>query len=234
MAIISASDLKTALRISGSSQDTLLTALAAGASSAVKSFIKYDPESSTETRYYTGNNYPNLYLGRRPVTAVSEVNYDPEFTWAAATALEANVNYRLDIQSTNYSASGEIILLRYPSNLLQSWPLSWGPNPAWSGGLTYPGARGCGWPSAPGALKVIFTGGFPTIPDDMKQAAVNIGTFLYNTQPQGGLIDSGSYIDTSWSSSAAVESLSTGSSPMLGSARSLLLPYRDLPFGLGP
>lgn len=232
MAIITYTDLQQAMGLSSSTDVALLTALAAGAQSVGTTWC-LGPDGSFETQarteYYTGLGTPSLVIRYRPITAVVAVYVDPSRVFGSDTLLTYNTDYTVDWKRDNFSQTGILFLLQWPQGWLQSWPLSWGMYPSW-GGLTGWGRQVIGWPVAPGVIKVTYTSGWTTIPDDLKQSMVTIGCWMYRTQEWGGMVNSGSYIDVSTSLTLATEALAGGNVPALGSSRATLARYREIPW----
>lgn len=237
MPIVTLSDLKLALGITGTSQDALLTALAAQADAACSNYC-FGPDRTfdleTRTEYYTGNRYPQLVLYRRPVTEVEAVYVDPNRVFGPNSLLTPNQSYMLDQQRERYSRTGMLTLLQWPAEFLNIWPLAWGPNPSW-GGLTGYGAQQIGWPAAPGCIKVVYSAGYNPTPADLTAAGVQVGCWLYNNQKWGGMVASNtSYIDVSTGLTSAIDALGSGAIPALGTARQILQRYREWGIGYGP
>lgn len=233
MSFISPTDLKRAIGIpsTDTSQDPLLDQLAEAAGAAAERYCDREFTRRTAAELYTGNGTPNLNLKRRPVALSGlDVRVDPTRAFAADTALTYGTDYLLDLTgSDSESKSGVLILLQWPNGLLQSWPVSWGSNPSW-GGLTQYGRQRIGWPQQPQTVRVSYAAGPAAPPEDVVAAACTIGAWMYNFQGQGGVVSTGSYIDVSVSAQAAVDALAGGSVPALGTARSILARYREIPF----
>lgn len=209
-----------------SGEDTArYTALLAGATAAVKNYCKWEIEAVADyVDYYSGNGHPDLPLRKPYVTAVASVKLDTTGAWgqragsfAAATALPQGTDWALRIDDNNGTRARSGILVRlsatspyrFPSDLFFSRGRS---------GLSY--SLPAAWPSGDGNLKVTYSYGFATIPDDIKLATATIVGMVRNTVKTGGFV-------TGESTGAYNYNQQLGKDPLLGEARQMLSRYRD-------
>jgi hypothetical protein len=236
MALVTLAELKAQLSVTGSGEDTALTAFLAAADAAVKSYCARPFEDTTATVYLDGNGSQMLPLPGRyfPVTTFTDCRLDFRGGFGQATDSFGTDTVLTQGQDYFYDAAHRsLVLWRYPSVSYASWPVyRTGP-----GGLSLATRTGPVWPRMPGCVRL--TGlqyGYATedVPADLKAAVIQIAAWLRQTQELGGLVPgSTSYIDVSVGTMAATEALGSRQVPALGSARSLLAPYREPAFAGG-
>lgn len=248
MALSSVSAVKTLLGISDSSQDTLLTQLLAAADAAVKTYIRRGkaktaftswPESGADTMYFSGEGTPDLILPYWPVTAVASVYLDAAGyfgdganAFSSATLLTAGVDYVLYRDDGAASVTARLRRLGGISSASTGGGLGgdygWWPGlgaGAWqtAGPLWMNGRVAAAWPVGHGNVKVTFTAGYSSVPADLADAVNQIAIFRYSYRKMAGPMQSESLGDYSYSLAAL------NNEPMLGTARSILAGYRELP-----
>lgn len=202
------------------------------ADAAVKSWIRWNPEQATYTKYLDGTGTPELVLPGLPVTqTITTVHLDtlggygqvPD-SFAAATLLTLGVNYLHDAER------GVLRMWRVPTTAFLGWPAVVGPGLAWAG-LTTHGARPAYWPRIPGCVKVVWQNGYAagSVPADLAAAVVQLAAWLRENQPTGGLFEnSQNYIDASTGlAQYAAEVIGSLSVPAMGTVRQLLASYRE-------
>ena len=239
MALSTLSSLKTHLGVTGTGQDTQLTAFLEGAIAAVKTYLRggYNrtafsswPESGADTQYISGNGRTKLVLKFRPVTAVASVYLDPTgyfgkgtSPFASSTLLTDGSDYVLDWDETG-SVSSTGILLRIRGTLAQGEQGPWWPF-IFQGG-TLVARQTAAWPYGQGNIKITYTSGFSAVPDDLELAVNNLAAWIRANAKRGGQpLSSESLSDYSYSLASSGMS---NSYPELGTVRQLLSSYRDI------
>jgi len=165
------------------SQDTWLTALQPAAEAVVSEFTGRRFESQNYTEFYNGNNRRELALRWRPVTAVASVYLDyagafghnPSSPFPASTLLADGVSYVLDWDGPNAVQSRSGLLLR----LNTVWPEL---------PRSYSAPRSLTLDTGPlyGNIKVTYTAGYVTVPEDIQYAVAFLCSYMKRTIPQGG------------------------------------------------
>lgn len=174
MALSTLTDLKVFLNVSGTGSDTYLTAILAAVDAAVKSYCERDIEQGTYTEYPDGYGTPLLYLKQYPVNSITDVWVDPNRAFGTDTKLVADVDYLLR-NNKLFRITG-------------TWPQAY----AWTKGLLAGELR----PSI-GVIKVTYSGGYSTVPADVKLAVHMCCAELFNKQGLARPISSESYEDRS-------------------------------------
>ena len=197
------------------------------ASTAAERYCGRTFASAERTEYYDGNGYPNLPLNNWPVTAVDSVYVDVTGGYGQVANTFGSTTQLTATQYCYQSVPGFLQLLA-PGGW---WPVgTWGAgySPWGWPGLTRRGTSWAGWPKVPGCVKVTYTGGYTTIPTDLRVAVCSMAAYILLTTETGGLVSTNtSYIDTSIGAGFLSENLARGNVPALGSARSVLDSYRD-------
>lgn len=161
MALVTLSDTKTHLGITGATEDARLTELQAGVESWFKGQCRQELEAATYTEFYEGLGVRALRLRQKPVRSVTEVRIDPDGFYGqgvsafSGDALIAGVDYALRLDGDGISRSG--LLYRLGS----SWPAARVRDRGDLVSYIRPGY---------GNIKVIYDGGYLTIPDDIQLA----------------------------------------------------------------
>lgn len=180
MAIVSVSDVKTYLGISGSSEDAFLAVAVASADAAIKSYLKRPVEQTTFTSYLNGNGRRTLYLPNAPVQSITSIHLDPDRVFGADTLLTDGADYYLEIEGSllapSYAWKGAVHRL----------------NGVWPGvsrvdGLVTVAAAG------EANIKVVYVAGWATVPADIKQAAYQYVTALRSDRGGEGPMQSESF-----------------------------------------
>ena len=167
MALFTSAEFKSHEGISTTDHDTFITALIARTGDFVNKYLGRKVESASYTEFYDGSGTGTLQLANSPVTAVTSVHIDQERDFGSA-ALVSSSNYVI------YQNEG--------------W-LRWIPEV--TTGFTAAGH----FPVGVQNVKVIYTGGFSSVPDDIKEAAILWSSAIFNRRRRAGLqaISSGSF-----------------------------------------
>jgi len=206
-----------------------VNAALAAASTAAERYCGRVFTSTTYTEYYDGNGYPNLPLNQFPVTAVDSVYLDGNGGYGQISGT---------FTSTQLLVQGEDFVIQYDLGYVQmlsstrAWPFGFGfpgGSPWGWPGLTRRGTSWKGWPKIPGSIKVTYTAGYTTIPDDLKAAVCSMAAYILIVSDTGGLVNtSQTYIDVTTGSGFLAENLARGNVPALGSSRLILDTYREV------
>jgi hypothetical protein len=202
MALTTVAAIKTHLGITGSDEDAYLTQLLAGLEPAVLRWLnRLNIERATVTEYLNGGGRKYLPLKRRPVISVASVNEDifgyggqNPDGFGASSLLEAGVDYWT--KNLEESESNPGMLVRVGTN----------------------------WADAEGAVKVVYTSGYATVPADIAMAIHLLAGLLRNAGDKGGPIQA----ETIGSYSYSMLAGSPGSSAEMMQVQSLLAPYREI------
>jgi hypothetical protein len=202
MALTTVAAIKTHLGITGSDEDAYLTQLLAGLEPAVLRWLnRLNIERATVTEFYNGGWRKYLPLRRRPVISVASVNEDVfgyggqnPDGFRSTSLLEAGVDYWT--KNLEESESNPGMLVRVGTN----------------------------WADAEGAVKVVYTSGYATVPADIAMAVHLLAGILRNSGDKGGPIQA----ETIGSYSYSMLAGSPGSSAELLQVQSLLAPYREI------
>lgn len=218
MAILSVSDVKTYLGISGSGEDSFLTVALASAEAAIKSYTRRCIEQTTYTEYHHGNGLRVLYLRNTPVQSITSVSVDSvgyfgqgdSTPFGSDTLLTAGTDYALAIEGSQsaptYSLSGALHRVGgvWPSSLQQRGLVNVHETPA-------------------GNVKVVCVAGWATVPADIKQAIYQYVAQIRVGRDTGGAMQSESFDYYSYTRVNP-----DAEARALGSLKSLLAPYRRL------
>lgn len=227
MALITLDELLTTIGIFNATpeQRSRYDLLRLGVEAAIKSYCKWGLEQvAGQIDYYDGNGYLDLPLRFPYVSSVANVWFDPtgfygtgSNAFSSSTLLTQGRDYSPVFLSAGNAKNGIIRRLSSPLNWF--WPSDW---IYWGqpGGLAY--VQGPYWPTGLGNLKVEYTYGFSTIPDDIKLAVATAVSIIQNTTKYGYPTQSESLADYSYS-------LAISRDAEFGTVRQLLGAYRDLP-----
>lgn len=151
MSLVTVSDYKTFLKISTTTEDTLITSFQSEIDGWVKSYLNRDIESATYTEYYDGDGSDLLTTNQFPITAITSISYydgldsDNAQIW---TDYAINTDYeRLVIYG-----DGEKIFM--------------------DGGTFYRGTQN---------IKVVYTAGFTTVPAEIQKACKELMWLYYHS-----------------------------------------------------
>ena len=160
MALVTAAEVRDYIPgLTGTAEDTLLDTLIARAGAALAHYCAFEPasdddvpslESTSYTRYVNAPDPADprrIQLPHRPLVEVTSVHDDADWAHGASTLVSTD-DYVVD------KRAGEIRLKPNTSHAFSSD----GRSPRWS--------------DSEQTIKVVYTAGYATIPDDLKQACV--------------------------------------------------------------
>jgi hypothetical protein len=214
VALTTLSAVKTFLKVSDTSEDTFLTQLQSAVEAAVAKLTQRQLESASYTAYLSGNWQPSICLREYPVTAVASVYFDPNGYYGqglgafpSTTLLVAGVDYtlRMDAPDGLSSQSGTL------DRINGVWPGSFHRPP---GRLSWERIKG------QGNIKVAYTAGYTTIPDDLQALVWQAVGQLRASSPAGLLVTSESLGGYNYSLEAAEQAVNR-----VASAASILARY---------
>lgn len=227
MSLCTLANVKLVLGVSGTGDDAILNLFIAAASDAIKRFCRRPIEQATYTDYYDGSGKPRLILRNTPVQSVTSVHLDAAGyygtatgAFAASTLLTSGVDYALEIDDNEGLGISRTGFLRRIGNSSISTFGNQGANTS----LTY-GWKGPIWPVGTGNLKVVYVGGWATVPDAITQAATTLVSLMYKFRKTAGIpLTSESFGKYTYS----LMTRTGGSTPELNEVRSLLSGYKKI------
>jgi hypothetical protein len=210
-------DLKAYLKLNpnDTSQDTLLTTLIGQVSTAIENYLGRLILQNTYTEFPRAGNHDALLLRNRPITTITSVFLDYGGHYGDAIGafppstelIEGNDFALLRDQPDGSSLSGMLIYLNgvWPRPIVRSYGL-----------LTpfYYDARGL--------IKVIYTGGYVTVPPDIELATNMMIAGIWQMAPYGRWLTSESYEERSIGFAAPRSQLA-----IYGPAVTLLAKYKQ-------
>jgi uncharacterized phiE125 gp8 family phage protein len=99
IALITLADAKAFLKVTASTDDTIIADLVNEVSSWVANFIGRPLILATYIEYYDGQGTPELILRRFPVVSITNLNRDDARLWASATDIDVTNNALVDLAS---------------------------------------------------------------------------------------------------------------------------------------
>lgn len=166
--LISIAEYKVWAGISGTAQDALLTVLVDAVSMEVRRWCDRDLttgfESAARTEYYDGTGEETIQLVEWPVTSVASVVI--RYAGGTTETVDANT-YRVDGGSGVLSRI-DAVRTRYPVTTFGNVDTIFGAEPMFPSGF-----RNIG---------VTYTGGYATIPADLKMACYRLTDLAYSAR----------------------------------------------------
>jgi hypothetical protein len=158
MSFATLNELKERLQITGKGveDDDFLEDTLAQANSYIESIVGRPLTNQSHTEYCSGCGVEFLLLSHGPIQAIHSVT---EISWSAVDTPSTQTTI------TDYLIHGNETWWKLPG-MLQRISGSW-----YEGQLNY---------------KVIYSAGFATVPDDLKNAELFASTFLYNKRKDAG------------------------------------------------
>lgn len=145
MALFTLAEFKTHEGIVGTSLDAFVTAMIPRSLAALERLTNRKLEAASFTEDYGGNGTPNLFLRYPPINSITEIKESDTRDFASVTAIPSS-DYVLDSEAgiLKRVEATEIAVLR----------------------------TGAIWPSGDYNIRVVYNGGFSTVPEDLKEAAM--------------------------------------------------------------
>ena len=215
-ALTTLASAKTFLGESGATYDTLLGDLLDGVEAAVGRFCRpYERDGTNHplasysgTEYYSGDGMAELWLRRFPVTAITSVHVDQNGYFGhgtdafdAASEWTIGTDFVPNFDLTNLRNIGGLLSLRKHASAVFN----------------------AAWPIGRGNVKVVYTAGYATIPDDLVLAVHMLLAQAWAVQKS----ETGHVHKSERHSRYAYELLTTGTSQQVIEARGILLGYKD-------
>ncbi|NBX24228.1 MAG: phage gp6-like head-tail connector protein [Microbacteriaceae bacterium] len=151
MALTTTAEYKSYAGISGSTDDTFIGLILAAAQTQVAQICNRTFESATVTEIYDGNGEQSIVLRRPPVTSVTSVEWATSSTTWTTLPSEA---YRIDLNAGVLSmANANASFLNFDDSMIDR-PYRIGVRPS--------------FPRGNQNVRVVYVGGYATIPDDLK------------------------------------------------------------------
>lgn len=218
MSLTDKANVKLLLGISGEDQDDLLDYLIAEADVIISNYLDRRIEQATYTEFYSGNGKQSLFLNNYPVTSITSVHLDNggyfgdgSDAFAASTLLTEGTDYVLnkdDASETEVSRSGELFRI----------------GGVWDRPLVRKRGQLCSAPgSGKGNIKVVYVGGYETVPKDLEHCANRLVVSLYNSKTASGPLSSESIEDYSYTLASGEDAARS-----LDSSHSVLSRYRRI------
>ena len=200
MSLITLSDLKTFLGVSGTSEDAKLEIIRQGVEAAVERFCQRRFAQQQYTELYDGTGTERLYLDHRPVVSVAEVR--------VASGLYGGVGHDDAFPDSGVWTQNEDFILPRTDESEQNMGLLVAVNAVWPLGVAN--------------VKVTATCGYSTIPQDVQLACYLMAATVRQAAEKGTPVASERIGDYSY------QLLATGTTDELVRARRLLTPYREV------
>ena len=155
LALTTTAKVKTYLGITASTDDALIATLVLAAQAKIERFCNRKFDSATFTEYYDGNNQPSIVLTNPPIDSITSVGF-----------LASSTTYTT-IDATSYVFDTESGIVELLGGVRVLWEL---------GGdvRTF-----CVFPKGTNAVKVVYVGGYSTIPYDLEHATNELVGLMY-------------------------------------------------------
>lgn len=161
MALITTAEYKAAAGYTGSGYDSRIAIAIGVVERFVRAYCGRDRaagfEEATWTEYLDGDGGETIKLREWPVSSITSVKFRESAT-AFGTA-EASSSYYVDPSTDNRG-------LVFRAGGLGSWEVE---------------ARTACWPKGRRNIEVVYTGGYSTVPDDLKNACYELVSAWFNT-----------------------------------------------------
>ncbi len=210
--------IKALYGVSDPGLDAQLSALLVAADRAIKDYLHRDIELTSYVEYYSGNGTRFLTLRQRPVVSVTEVREDFSGFYGQGTApifgsetlLVAGEDYALELDAGGtLSNSGRLIRCHTVWAQLER--------------LYVPGRVSRDTGSALGNIKVTYSAGYASVPDDLKYAVAMLVAYMRRVIKLGQNISSEKLGDYGYHlARTALRDV-----PEVGSLRSILARYKE-------
>ena len=184
-ALITTAGYKTYAGITGTNFDSALDLLVVSVGETFREMAGRDSATGfltgARTEYYDGNGTPVLILKEAPITAITSVSLMSADGQTASAY--ASTEYRFDTDLSGRLFRGDPVYGRFagPADFVSATRIehrtnSWGANPAWPEGINN--------------IKVIYTGGYSTIPTAMTIGLYKMVDYLFANRGSAGTMAS--------------------------------------------
>lgn len=219
MALATLAKVKALLGVTSSSQDVQLDALRLAADQAIKTDCDRAFESATYTEYYSGTGTRYLCLRETPVASITTIHLDysgyynqnPEPVFGSDKLLTAGKDYALKIDRDGMSFSGIV------ERINTVWAEL---NRAYVTGHVTTEVS-----PALGNIKVVYTAGYTTIPEDLQWALALIVRRMQQYAKIGWQLGMEKLRDYTYQLTAAKHAISE-----LGDVQRTLRMYKKVPY----
>jgi uncharacterized phiE125 gp8 family phage protein len=154
-ALTSLANVQSHLGLAAGTDESLLETLINQASDLIEKHLGYAVKSATHTEYYDGDGCQDLMLKHWPIISVTSLHVDTGRVYGTDALLTQDTDYVI------YKEEGRISLLTEP--LKNNY-----------GANTFPSARKC--------VKVVYTAGYATVPNDLIWACNELVGYLYDNR----------------------------------------------------
>lgn len=209
MALIGASDYKTAVGITATTWDAQISALCTLVDSLIKAHVGLDIEATNypgaatagkgDSGLYSGESSRYLKVRQRPVRSVTSIYLDltgrwdqnPDGSFASTTLLVEGTDYA--IRKDGYHGAAAVSMSGIIEKLNGVWPAL----QVYQRGVIGPDLQ-----TAQGNIKITYAGGWSTVPPDITAAAILWVSHLRRIAQAGGFLTSESLGGYSYSMAA--------------------------------
>ena len=173
---------------------------------------KHPISSEAGTEFYSGNDYEELLLRRRPVTVISRVAVDSTGYFGKGTdAFAVSTDW---IEGTDFVSKSLDATEGNPGILLSLITQGFG------GLASMKGA----WPEGRGNILVTYTAGYTTIPKDLEYAAIQLVAAAWNSSD----VALGGPVDSTRLGDQAFQLLKSDLGPTMLHVRNVLSRYKEV------
>lgn len=216
IALTTLTEIKTYLSISGTGNDTLLTALAEAGEDWIFRYCNRPSgfASASQTEYFDGEFSETLpALTYSPVTAVASVKISTgEGTWSTLTLSTMSID-GLPLDGTAFTTHKGII--RFRSRAGNKWSFETGQVPY------TPIQHGANFGGGRDTVQVVYTGGYSSIPAALEQASIMAASDLWNNRTTNPAVKSETLGEYSYTRAESDSAFSPAT-------RALLAPFRRM------
>ena len=181
--LVSISEVKTQLGITGTSEDDKLCQIIEQVTAVIEGYTRRSFTSTTRTEYYMGNGTRELVLRHRPVTSITTIHEDEDGYWGApdsvfgsSSLLTDGTDYALKIDNGSSTSDSGIVY-----RLNGVWPAT---------SVGGHGLLAAGRENSLGPIKVVYVGGVSEVPADVKLAAIDLLASIRKRKDKGGPVTS--------------------------------------------
>lgn len=224
MALTNLTTIKAFLNIpvSDTSLDAWINAIYPAAEQVIKRYLDRDLESTAYEEFYTGQNRNYIVLRQTPVTALTSLYFDkngyfgtnPNGSFATATQLTEGVDFVVDWKNSGVSKQSDTGVIWRINDVWPHWYRD-----------VRPGSLSWVYQESRGNIKVAYTAGYTSIPQDIQLAVALLVSEEMRNLPKGAPLVSERIGDYSYE--VGGERM-MGKLQSIGSLRQLLSKYKDV------